>query len=216
MNPLLIRRRGMMAQGGLPEFHGYLIFDGIAFIDTDITVPTDCSIRLGIGNESSQRQMRVFRVLSGGSGGMIYINITNFTSTTRTLVFCYEATSGQVSRGSNTGSRVGVAITPHKCITNNSATSNSSGGYHPQGGLCIGGFSGDTFTSYYPYNGKMSSIWVYAADAQNVETFNGFTAYTPVYTLTPCIYNGEAGLWCKETNRFYGNSAGAGTLTVDD
>ena len=78
----------------------------------------------------------------------------------------------------------------------------------PALGLDIGTADATAFSGY------METIRVFGSDAKNVTSVSELNNYTPVYTLKPCTYNGEAGLWCEETSTFYGNTAGAGTLTV--
>jgi hypothetical protein len=64
------------------------------------------------------------------------------------------------------------------------------------------------------YTGRMSVFRIYGSDAQNATTYFELDNYPTLYTLRPCTCDGEAGMWCVETSTFYGNSAGAGTLSV--
>lgn len=64
--------------------------------------------------------------------------------------------------------------------------------------------------------GSMGRFYIYDDAAQNVTTLAGFNSITPVYTLCPCTFNGEAGMWCVETSTFIGKTGGSGTLTVEN
>ena len=64
------------------------------------------------------------------------------------------------------------------------------------------------------YTGRVGIIYIYGVDAADVRTYAGFSEYTPVATLRPCIYGGRPGLWHVEGNKFYGNTVGAGSLSV--
>lgn len=66
------------------------------------------------------------------------------------------------------------------------------------------------------YTGTMDTFYV-ITDITGTTGANSYTqvvSHTPVATFKPCMYQGEAGLWLVEEKKFYGNSAGAGTLSV--
>ena len=107
--------------------------------------------------------------------------------------------------------RYDIFLTPNKFGYGGTVVNITRGGYVPDGALVRGQ---NAAHSGQAYTGKMKTFYVYGDDAKNVANVSGFANYTPVATLRPCTYNGEAGLWCVEKNKFYGNTAGAGTLTA--
>ena len=217
------RRRLMMAAFGnkaplVPEFHDRLVFDGTAFIETTLHIPSNGSIRATIGKETMKSSQNVWctkynsaqgegaiRVYYGGGTNstrrqmLPFYDSTSYLFSNKTLAFSYTSFGlFQTPKGLGWGS------------TNNTYTKGSA---TAQGEFCIGGLTG---SSVNPFTGVMATIYIYDSTAQNVTTFAGFDSYTPVYTLRPCVYNGAAGLWCVETSTFFGNSAASGTLTVED
>lgn len=199
----------------VPEFYDCLVFDGVAFIDTDITMPEDCSIVVNIGDEASRRSMRVFRVSPGSGSGTIMARITGITSASRNIGFCYDSSSQLKTYNTPPGDRINLFMTPKRGGYGNQSSTYTKGSSHPLGGLSIGGYTGDTSTSYHPYNGTIKDFMVFGSGAQNETSASAIVNnYTPIITLKPCLYGSRAGLWYVEGGKFYGNTAGAGTLSV--
>lgn len=201
----------------VPEFHDYLVFDGTAFIDTDITVPENCSFVMNMGDEASRRQMRVIRVNPGGADGAIYSHISSFRTDVRSMSYAYDSSSSLKTHNTPTGSRIAWFMTPKRGGYGSQSLTYTKGDAHPLGGISLGGYTGDTSTSYYPYNGTIKYLRVYGSDAQNETSASAISNnHTPIITLIPCLYGSRAGLWHVEGGKFYGNTAGAGTLSVAD
>ena len=219
----LLRRRAMMAAGGgsptppgpviEPVFYDRLVFDGTAYIDTDIVPDLTMSYRIAIGNESQKIAQRYFFAPTENSG---FVGIT-LNSTTNSTNRCFNVYYGKSSALSNTqtyafsNATMSLFLTPKRFGWGNTQFSITKGSNAVSGPLVIGQSSthlGQAFT------GRLGWFRIYGSDAQNVTSNSGFDSYTPVYTLRPCTYDGEAGLWCVETSKFYGNTAVAGTLTV--
>ena len=217
MNPLLIRRRGMMTtqgSGSAPEFHTYLVFDGTAYIETDIILPQDFSIRAAIGNEARYQQA-IFSAYNGSN--FVFALWMNSSTNINNRVFSvrYDSTSTLSSSSFLpwNKTRYNIYMTPFRFGYGFTVADDyTKGSVRPTSGLNIG----RPLSTSTPYTGKTGAFRIYDDAAKNADSYNYFDNYTPIYTLTPCIYNGEAGLWCNETSRFYGNTAGAGVLTVDD
>lgn len=213
----LLRRRQMMLAGGSPTppgpvvepvFYDRLVFDGVAKIETTFVLPENFSIRVSLGNETNKAAQRVFRATGdGGYVALIYGSAT--TSTNRALQIYYDSTSSNDNTTRAFSSSLYFWMTPKKWGYGNTARSYTKGNAHPTGGLVFGGWD-----SGNPYSGTMGDILVLGSDAQNATSFSDLLNYTPVATFKPCTYNGEAGLWLVETSTFFGNTAGAGTLTV--
>lgn len=197
-----------------PIFHSRLVFDGVAYIDTDIQIPENGSVRCIFGWEQTKGLQALFN-----AGGRVYALLNNSTNdTSRYFTAAYDSGSALVS-----GTTFAVNwsfnsysffLTPKRMGVGASTKTFTKGASRPQSGLVIGNNAAHTST---PFTGKQGGILrVYGSDAQNVTQDSDFTAFTPVYRLRPCTYLGEAGLWCVETGVFYGNSAGAGQLSVED
>ena len=216
----LLRRRAMIAAGGgsptppgpviEPVFYDNLIFDGVAKIETDYVLPENCSIRVSLKNEKNKAAQRVFHA-TGGNGliQMIYGSAT--TSTTRKVNVYYDSTSVSDTFNRAFSSTLYFWLTPKRCGNYSTERSYTKGSSHPTGALQIGGWE-----SGNPFSGDMGTFRVYGSDAQNASSWEAFENYTPAATFRPCTYNGEAGLWYVEGNKFFGNTAGAGTLTVSN
>lgn len=219
----LLRRRSMIAAGGVeppappgpatPVFYDYLIFDGTAYVEIDdITPPTDFSIRVNLGEETVKAAQRLIWVNGDTTGfGAIYGSAT--TSTNRYFSVYYGASSA-VSTDKKlafSNDSFGFFLTPKRFGYGNTAYTITKGTSTPNGGVFLGT---NAAKSGQPYTGRMGVIRIYGSDAQNVTSYADLNNYTSVFTFRPCTYNGEAGIWCEETSTFYGNTAGAGTLSV--
>lgn len=217
----LLRRRAMIAAGGSPTppgpviepvFYDRLVFDGTAYIDTDIIPPADCSFRVILGNETIKAAQRAFMVRAGTSDqiGMIYNSSTNATN--RVIAVYYGGASVLLAKQlAFSTAAYSFFLTPKRMGWGSTGYTITKGSSTPTEGLVIG-----TRLQHdgQAYTGRMGRFFIYGSDAQNATSYDGLGSFTPVYTLRPCTYDGEAGLWCVETSKFYGNTAGAGALSV--
>lgn len=217
----LMRRRQIMTAGveppaPAPVFYTYLKFDGVAYIDTDIIPDANASYRSTFGGETLKATQRVFQVPAANSTliGVIY---GTQTTTTNRVFSAYYGASSAVSTGKTLAfsyETYGLFLTPKRFGWTDHVYTITKGANAPTGPLVIGYNAAHQGQAY---TGKVSIFRVYGSDAQDATTPNDLLDnYTPAYTLRPCTYNGEAGLWCVETSTFYGNSAGAGTLSVSN
>lgn len=210
----------MIASGGSPTppgvvFYDRLVFDGTAYIDTDITIPTDASFRITVGGETAKSAQRVFGIACANSGGTSVI-LSGQTNNTKRVVNAYYQSYSAVSSKDLawTYEQYTIVLTPKRFGFGNSTDLITKGSDAFIGGIVFG----STGThSGNPFTGKMGESRIYGSEAQNAtgssELWND---YTPVFTFKPCTYNGNAGMWCVETSTFYGNSAGSGSLTVQN
>lgn len=202
--------------GAAPVFYNKLVFDGNAYIVTDIIPPTKGSFVSRFGNESIKGVQRVF-FCNAESSTLIGLNYgTGTTSNTRRINY-YYGKNGVVLTNKDLNFSVmeyDTFLTPKMIFINDRSYTYNEGSNSAIGFLVLGQHPNPTTTP--PYSGTMETFYIYGSNAMDVSSLAGFLDYTPVYTLRPCTYNGEAGMWCVETNRFYGNSAGLGTLTVTD
>lgn len=213
----LLRRRSMIVAGGeppAPVFYDRLVFDGTAYIDTDIVLTGQNSLRVSLGNETLKAAQAICSCQT--TNGRIMMNYGSNTSATKRNINIWYDGAGTASLGSGdvgfSVSRFSVALTPSMFMyyTENKSFSGAGNGVG-SGPLTIG----NTYThGSQSYTGQMGIFYIYGADAKNVTLQSQFNSFTPVYTLRPCTYNGEAGIWCVETSRFYGNSAASGALSV--
>ena len=207
----------MIASGGATPSHTLVFydrikFDGTAYIETDITPSENASFRVNLGNETLKAAQRYFGCACT-SGSIVVILSSATTNTTRTLNVYYgqSGASGSTTIGFSTDSFF-FFLTPHKFGYASNSYNVSAGAGVPNGNLILGY---NSTKSGQAYTGTMGIFRVYGSDAQNATSQGDlFNNYTAEYTLKPCTYDGEAGMWCEELNKFYGNSAGSGTLTV--
>lgn len=217
MNPLLIRRRGMMASDDSPEFHKYLVFDGTAYIDTDI-VPNgnQNTFNVSVSHETvTSGVQHVYDCLT--SNGRIRVSYGSTTTpTTRKVNAWYDngAYSAITMDVNFSISSYRMILTPYRlfCYSYNGTLSG------PGNGVITSPIVLGTITEHtgQAFSGRMTQFMVYGPEAKNITIASQIDNYTPFITLCPCIYKGEAGMWYVQGNKFYGNTAGVGTLTVAD
>lgn len=227
----LLRRRQMMLAGGSPTppdpptppgpptpegvvFYDYLYFDGVAKIETDIILPPLASFAVPLGKETNKAAQRVF-ISSSGSGNLIQCIYGSSTTSTKRYLGTYYGSSSNLTTNNTINfstETFNYFLTPKRVGYDSTGWSITKGsGYPTEGTLKIGGWSTGN-----PYSGRMGTFLIFGSDAQNATTYNGLLAFTPVYTLRPCTYNGEAGFWCVETDSFYGNTAESGALIASN
>ena len=219
----LLRRRAMMAAGGgsptppgpviEPVFYDFLVFDGTAYILTNYVLPSDSSIKLLVGWETTKARQGIIQAYGESNGGSILAMLGNNTSSSRRQMVCYYDSTSYLlaSKYLNfTTTSYELFLTPNKFGWDNTSYSISKGSVHPTDGLRIGQDGTQCFT------GKMGTIYIYDSSAQNCSTASGFNSFTPVATFRPCTYNGAAGMWYVEGSTFFGNSAGSGTLSTEN
>ena len=220
----LLRRRAMIADGGNPTppptptlvFYDRLVFDGTAYIDTDIVPDAEASYRMMFGDETLKASQTLFTVPAENSTriGLVY---GSSTTSTRRAFSVYYGASGAVRSDQTmlfSAARYTMMLTPLKVQfgQNGTAQSITKGSNAPSGPLIFGQNATHSGTAY---TGSMGNQRVYGPDAKNATSYTDLlNNYTPTHTLRPCTYNGEAGFWCVETSKFYGNSASSGTLSV--
>lgn len=196
-----------------PVFYDRLVFDGTAYIETDVIPPVNASLRTTVGYETLKAPQRVFQCQAANST-VIGINYNSDTNTRYRYFGVYYGDTSAVSathRLDFSTDWFSLWLTPNRIGAYSYVYSFTKGPNAAIGPLMIG-----TNVSHtgQPFTGRMSRFIIYGSDAQNVAQTSDFNNYTPLYTFKPCTYNGEAGMWCIETSRFYGNTAGSGTLTV--
>lgn len=202
-----------MMGGDVPVFYDKLIFDGTAYIDTDIIPPDNASYRVQLGNETQKVAQRLF-MLRAGTNGLLGTLLNASTDATNRQFSIYYGSSSYADNTPKlawTYPLYGFFLTPKRYGIGNNATLITRGADAPTGTLGLGINVSHTGQAY---TGTMSIFRIYGSEAQDVDTYAGFNNYTSIVTLRPCTYNGEAGMWYVEGNKFFGNTAGAGTLSV--
>ena len=201
-----------------PVFYNCLYFDGTAYIETDYVLPANCSIRVTLGNETLKGTQQVFEA-QGSNGGYIGLFYGGLSTTTRRqTVPMYDSSSYiKDNRYLNFSySTFDFFMTPYRFGWGTSSVTYNKGNLHPDGPLIFGSALWPTIASISKFTGMMAQIEIFGSEADGATTFAAFDSYTPVATFRPCTYNGEAGLWYVEGNKFFGNSAGSGTLTASN
>ena len=199
-----------------PVFYDYLYFDGVAYIDTDIVPPASASLRCSMGMETTKAAQRYFGAQAANSTSLSVILSSSTTSTQRSFSIYYCASSA-VSTGKTlpfSNSSFAFFLTPKRFGWGNTSYTFTKGSNTVTGGLVLGI---NQAHAGQPYTGRMGTFRIYDDTAQDATSADDLLDnYTSVYTLRPCTYNGEAGFWCEELSKFYGNTAGAGTLTASN
>ena len=210
----LDRRRLMMSQGGqalAPVFYDRLIFDGASGIETDIVLPENCSIRVVIRDEAQKKAQGVF---SAGNSTDGYIRLyygSGTSSSVRKMAICYDSSSYIGFKDLNfTNSSYAFYMTPNGYGWGSTFYSYTKGNLHPSTPLFLG-----TMSASQRFTGKMQTFYIYGSDAANNRS-SDFSNYTPIATLRPCTYNGQAGMWYVEGSKFFGKTVGDGTLSVEN
>ena len=215
----LLRRRAMIAAGGgspTPPglvFYDRIVFDGAAYVETDIVPPENASFRLTAGYETIQGAQRVF-MNSCANASYSGITITRSENRKRYLNIYYQSASTVKTDFTLEWSELQYAfmLTPKRTGMGTYSIIISGGASIPNGPVLIGT---NVAKNGQPFSGRMGRFIIYGPDAQDAtDSIDLLNNYTPLYDLRPCTYNGEAGFWCMETSTFYGNTAGAGTLSV--
>lgn len=200
--------------GYTPVFYNYLYFDGTAYIDTDIIPDSLASYTVPLGKETLRAPQRVFMTQAGNSYniGIVYGN--NTSNTARSISVYYGGTKALATRTYSFGyDTFNFFLTPQRYGIGNNSYAITKGSNTPSGSLVLGyNYS----HSGQPYSGRMGTFQIYGSDAENVTKYADFSSYTPIVTLRPCMYGDAAGMWYVEGNKFFGNSASSGTLTVSD
>lgn len=217
----LLRRRAMMAAGGgsptppgpTPEFYNYLVFDGNTGIETTITFPENCSLRVVLGKETVKKSQGVF-FASDGSGRIELAYMGNTNSTSRQMGVWYDSPSAIKSNDTLAFSTSAYAffMTPSGYGWDSTWKTYTKGSHHPTNAVLHLAMA----TNSQRYTGKMGAFQIYGSDASGCKSYSAFASYTPVITLRPCLYQGVAGLWYVEGNTFFGANEGTGTLSVTD
>lgn len=194
-------------------FYEKLRFDGTAYIDTDIVPDAQASYGVKLGNETLTAAQRIFIVPANGTNiGAILSSST--TSTNRQFGIYYGSSSAASSNRTLPFSydTYNFFLTPSRFGWGDVTYTITKGSNTPTAGLILGANTAHTGQAY---TGTMGAFGVYGADAKNAASYAALIAFTPYRTLQPCLYDNEAGMWCLETNTFYGNTAGAGSLSVE-
>lgn len=198
-----------------PVFYDRLVFDGTAWILTNLVIPTDGSIRCTEGGETRKAQNLWYTDRGTGEGSIRLYWGGNTNSGRIQPMPLYRSTSYLFNNKnySTSATERGVFQTCKGMGFDTTNYTYTKGNLPAPNPLYIGGMEG---SSVDPFTGYLKTVYIYDDTTQNVTTYSGFDNYTPVYTLRPCLYGGKAGLWCVETSAFFGNSAESGTLTVSN
>ena len=212
------RRRLMIGVGGAepvsPVFYPYLVFDGAAYIDTDIYPQENSSYVIPAQYETLNAAQRLFMVDSSNAGVIGTLLNSSTNATNRQLSYYYNSGSSISTRAvAQNIPGYSLFMTPNGEGVGTAYANYTKGNTHPNGHLIIGSNNGH---DGQPYTGVLSSFRIYGSDAQNVQTNADFNNYTPYVQLRLCKYGEQSGYWNVEENKFYGNTAGAGTLVAAD
>lgn len=213
---LLKRRQTMQlieTEPLVPVFYDYLYFDGTGYIDTDIQAAQDESYRFTLGMERLTSTQKIFSFTDTDRYIRAITENSNTSSTNRVYSVYYDSSSSSALLSDKSLSQhvpfTSFFLTPLNFGIASNVYSFTKGDTCPDGTLVIGSNSthnGQSFT------GAMGQFRIYGSDAQNCTVSSDFNNYTPIKTLCPCSYGNRDGLWNVEDGKFYGNTAGSGTL----
>ena len=140
----LLRRRSMMGAGGGTSgvvFYDRLVFDGTAYIDTDIVPDTLASFRINkMGNETVKAAQRLFmNPCSNSSLSGVYLG-SQTTSTTRYFYVYYGSSSYVSSNRTLAFSYTGYVLflTPYRFGVGTNSWTITKGTETPSGPLVFG------------------------------------------------------------------------------
>ena len=150
-----------------PVFYDYLVFDGTAYIQTDI-IPSSLASYLGnFGNETltgAGAGQRMFIVPATSNQTGFIISPSSSTNTYRQFSVYYGSTATSGNKRLNwTTKQYDVFLTPSRCGYANSVVSITKGNGTPNAGLCLGQNPKSTGQAY---TGKMGIFKVYGDDAK--------------------------------------------------
>lgn len=225
MNILLNRRSLIIAGSSIeppvppaPEgvvFYDVITFDGTAYIQTDLLLPENGSVRTYLSN-MTKKQCGIFQALDNSNNMPFGLEVSASDANNHGFNIRYYKTSndttGAFAWGNYTSGQ--VYMTPSRCQVPGKLKTFTKGSVMPTKGIRLAYPRSNAANRIY--QGGMTTFQVYGSDAQSVTSWAAFEGFTPVYTLRPCTYYDEPGMWCVETSTFYGNSASGGTLTVSN
>lgn len=198
----------------LPKLYGRLVFDGTAYINTGLFLPENGSIRTYVRCSGARAQgfFSANAVIDGANSSVLLIRNTA-TGNNGIYYGKYDSKTDLANGGTialNSHLNFNIWITPKAFAAGDKIKTFTRGSTPPTSQIYIAPSSTNRF------KGAMETFYIYDSAAANVTTLNGFSGLPPVYTLRPCMYNGQCGYWVVETGTFLGNSnPNGGTLSVE-
>ena len=199
-----------------PVFHKYLVYNGSAYVDTGVAVPSRGSIYVeDCGYETVKGYQGYYRGNHGSSTQYFGMRANGSSNATRRVMSCrYNGTGSKTTKNVNwTTEHFDLWQTPTKIGIDDSASSYSEGTTQNKGTLDMGR---DYTTTARNFTGKHSTVYLYGDDAATANLYTSRESYTPVAVMRPCTYGGVAGLWITTTSNPDGYFRGADGLNVDD
>jgi len=204
------------AGGVSPVFHKYLIYNGSAYVDTGVSIPSRGSIYIeDCGYETTLGYQGYYRGNNGNNTRYIGVRASGSTNSTKRVMSCrYNSVTAKTNKDvSWTTGHFDLWQTPLKLGIDDTYNTYSEGTTQDKGTLQIGIDYGSPARNF---TGKHSDVYVYGDDAYSANLYTDRGNYTPVAVMKPCTYNGVAGLWITTTDNPDGYFAGASGLAVGD
>ena len=202
-----------------PVFFDKINLQGGAYIETDIMLPENFSMMLVCDNANTGSTQGYGIIgCSGATSGKFELNRNSWGSNSSKNYYYYgtDNYTGSMQLNTTDYPRWTPWMTPNKYGNGGATKTYTKGAGTPNGVLVVGKTShaNKYQGSFYAYlNG--GCIKILGDYAQNAG-YEDLVSMAALYTLKPCVYNNEHGLWCLENNKFYGNTASVGTITCSN
>ena len=207
--------------GGELIFYEKLVTDGVAWIITDY-FPSAENTR-GIRAKGNIP----FNVTSGNNQGIYGVNSSTSVSSYRTFSQIAWFNGRTVVYA-----KIQISSNPYNTHTGTTVNDFDVNCYIDNDGLYhIESIINGTLVTYKPSSHTSLGVATYGlgifadnkrgvADTHcssgvSISKFEIEDAELGTLTYVPCTYNGEAGLWCLQTETFFGNAASSGQFTVE-
>ena len=152
MDALSRRREMLVLSSGpppTPEFYDKLVFDGTAYITTDIVPAANSSFAAYLGGETYVGLQVVFGMATGSTNIRVFLN-SNTTETTRQFSAYYASSSASAANKSVafSVSRYAMCLTPRRFIVYGSSGTFTGGSTAPTTPITIGNNQAGSAHSY--------------------------------------------------------------------
>lgn len=204
-----------------PVFFNKINLQGGAYIETDIMLPENFSMILVCDNANTG-STKGYGIIgcSGSTSGKFELNMNSWGNNYSKNYYYYGTDNYTGSLQLNTTDYPSWTpwMTPNKYGNGGATKTYTKGAGTPNGVLVVGKTShANKYQGFFYASSNLNGgcIKILGDYAQNAG-YEDLLSMAALYTLKPCVYNNEHGLWCLENNTFYGNTASVGTITCSN
>ena len=205
-----------------PVFFSKINLQGGAYIETDIMLPENFSMILVCDNANTGSTQGYGIIgCSGATSGRFELNRNSLGNNFSKNYYYYGTDNYTGSLQLNTTDYPSWTpwMTPNKYGNGGATKTYTKGAGTPNGVLVVGKTShANKYQGFFYASSSLNGgcIKILGDYAQNAAGYEDLVSMAALYTLKPCVYNNEHGLWCLENNKFYGNTASVGTITCSN